>query len=66
MRQGLLLRRTNEMLEAGTALSEIDAHPDIQAMDIRIRATDEYLDERQADLEIRRRQDRAPTGTVEF
>jgi len=72
MRQALLrqvrtrLRLTEEMVAAGISYAEIDANPDVQAMDTRIRVTDEYLEEKQADLELRRRQDRAPPGTVDF
>jgi len=56
----------NEMLEKGMSISEVYAQPEIEAMDIRILAENQFLDMRQADLEIRRRQERAPTGTVDF
>jgi len=54
------------MYDRGITVREIDNHPVIKEMDRRINNSEQFINDLEADLKIRIRQDRTPTGTVDF
>jgi len=60
------MRIATQMYDRGISVREIDAHPRIVYMDQKIRLNEQFINDREADLMIRIRQDRTPLGTIDF